>query len=166
MFPVRRKHTSLETTSTSLNDPNVISNNNNDMATTNFIPSLKSISQTDTPSILNSNDQSLTHQSDSLSIDELQFLVKSSKNYISNSLRQASTIKDEINNGNLESKTMLHSINNAITHCQSDIITLTRTRTYVLSNTVYLNKHHKLVRNLNADSKTIIDNITNTILLC
>ena len=61
---------------------------------------------------------------------------------------------------------MLHSINNAITHCQLDIKTLTRTRSSVLSDTVSLNKHSKLVRSLNNESQTMIDNINNTILMC
>ena len=61
---------------------------------------------------------------------------------------------------------MLHSINNTITHWQLDINTLTRTRTSVLFDTASLNKHCKLVRNFNTDSKTIIGNINNTILIC
>ena len=147
-------------------DPNIILNNDDDIVITNTTPSIESTPLHNTRLNFAIDNQSSAHQPDSLSIDELKLFVQSSKNYISKSLKQASTTKNEINKGNLESKTMLHSINNAITHCQLDINTLTRTRSSILSDTVSLNKHCKLVRNLNTDSQRMIDNINNTIFKC
>ena len=90
-----KQNTSLDSTFKSLkhhrqnNDHNIITNNGDVAVLTNVTPSLESISHKDTRSLLNMEDQNSTRQSDSLSIDELQILVNSSKNYISTSLKQA-----------------------------------------------------------------------------
>ena len=99
-------------------------------------------------------------QSDSISIDELQIWIHSSKTSIRKSMIKANNIKTDIIKGNFESKILLTSVNSTIPHGNLDIQVLYCTRDSILNSEYRIDHTRKLVTVLNNKSKEMIENIS------
>ena len=104
--------------------------------------------------------------SDSLSIDEMQLWINSSKTSLSNSMIEANNITTNIDKGNSESKSLLTSINTTIIQCNLDIRELDRTRKSVLNSAFRIKQTINIVTVWNNESTQMINNISSCITDC